>query len=67
MAGKADESFSIDNGAGNGYEMFYKKGRYYYRYGVTFENGTAVYSRTERIKAAEYNKAKESADILRYY
>lgn len=58
---KINEQFAINNGDGEGYTVYYKRGNACFYYGVTYnENGVRIYSATRRIKAAEYEAIKRN-------
>ena len=58
---KITEQFTVDNGAGNGYTVYYKKGNACFYYNVSNDqNGKLLYSRTKRIKRAEFEAVKRN-------
>lgn len=56
----AEESFTIDHGISNGYEVYYHKKNGYWWYTVTYnDNGCRNYSRTHRIPRELYEQIKD--------
>lgn len=55
-----DESFTVDNGVGEGYTVYFRRGNGCWWYDVTYnENGCRAYSRTHRIPKILYDQIKE--------
>lgn len=55
-----EEQFTIDNGAGNGYSVYYQQGNAHFTYEVTYnDNGCRLYSRTKRIRKEDYEQLKQ--------
>ena len=57
---KSDEQFTVDNGVGNGYTVYYRKRNGCYYYTVTHnDNGVLIYSKAHRIPRDKFYELKE--------
>ena len=57
---EAKEQFTIDNGVGNGYTVYYRRKNGCYWYEVKHnDNGSLVYSKTHRISRMKFDELKE--------
>ena len=63
IKGEVKEQFTIDNGTGKGYTVYYRKKNGCYYYTVTHnDSGNLIYSKVHRIPKDKFYELKETTN-----